>query len=79
MTTSIFTDSRVNRDINMGKCHSICVEYAKKATGQDRVFGGGTMTWNDYTSNSWKRDRFDIQVKATLDFNLHTVTIEAKS
>ena len=79
MTTSIFTDSRVNRDINMGKCNSICVEYANKVTGQNRAFGGGAMTWNDYTSNSWKKDRFDIQVKVILDFNLHTVTVETKA
>jgi len=78
MATSIFTDSRVNRDITMGKCNSICVEYANKVTGQNRAFGGGEMTWDGYTSNSWKKNHFDIQVKVSLDFNLNTVTVETK-
>ena len=79
METSIFTDKRVNRDITMGKCNSICVEYANKVTGQHRAFGAGEMTYDNYTSTSWKRDRFDIQVKVILDFNLHSVTVETKA
>ena len=79
MTQKFFKDSRANRDGNMGFYNRLCVEFANKATGQHRAFGGGEMTWDYYTSTSWAKNRYDIQVKVFIDFNTQTITVTTKS
>lgn len=73
----IFSDSRVNRDANMGFYNRLCVEYANKAFGQWRAFGAGEMNHDYYTSTSWKGNRNDIQVTVFLDFNTNTIKVTA--
>lgn len=78
MTQKIFKDSRANRDHNLGFYNRMCVEYANKVFGQNRAFGGGTMSWDYYTSTSWRRTHDDIAISVYIDFNTNTVTVTAK-
>lgn len=78
MTPKIFKDSRANRDHNMGFYNRMCVEYANKVFGQHRAFGGGEMSWDYYTSTSWRRTHDDIAISVYIDFNTNTVTVTAK-
>lgn len=74
MTTTI-NDCRANRHYCFGQYIQICEDVVKSHLGLDKKFGGGSMTWNNFKSTSYKCTRDDVQVEVFIDFNRHTVTI----
>ena len=68
-------DARINRDNNFGGYCRLAAELVEQATGMKRTFGGGTMTWNDFHSTSYRHTWGDCQVDVTMDFNNHKATI----
>ena len=77
MKTLTISDSRINRDNNFGGYQRLSSELVKSATGYDKEFNGGSMSWDNYTGTAYKKTHFDdVQIDITLDFNSHTATIK---
>lgn len=69
------TDARINRDNNMGGYGMLAAELVEQATGMKRSFGGCTMSYDEYTTTSYRHTHRDCQVSVVMDFNKHTMTI----
>ena len=76
MNTKTIYDERINRNNNFGGYCRLSRELVKQATGYDKKFAGGEMSWNEYKSTAYKETHFeDVQVHIVLDFNTHKATI----
>ena len=75
MKTLTINDSRINRNNTMGGYQDLSSEIVKSATGFDKKFEGGQMSWNEYKGTAYKQNSNDVQVDIVLDFNTGTAII----
>ena len=76
MNTKEIYDKRINRDNNFGGYEKLSNELVKKATGYDKKFKGGSMSWNEFKSTAYRQTHYDdVQIDIVLDFNTHKATI----
>lgn len=72
-----FTDNRISRDLCVYQFNDIANEYLQREFGRE-VNGGCSMTWTEFETQSYAKDRTEKQINVVIDYLKQTITLSHK-
>lgn len=72
-----FKDTRISRDLCMYQFEELANEYLEREFGR-QVKGGCSMTWHTFETQSYAKDRTEVQINVLIHYESQTITLSHK-
>lgn len=69
-----FTDNRISRDLCVMQFIDIANEYLQSEFGRE-VKGGSSMSWTEFKTQSYAKDRTEVQINVVINYDKKTITL----
>lgn len=77
MTIKKYEDSRISRDLCIMQFNEIANEYLLREFGRE-VDGVCRMTWTEFETQSYAKDRTEVQINVVINYDKKTITLSHK-
>lgn len=69
-----FTDNRISKDLCVMQFNEIANEYLQREFGR-KVNGGSSMSWTEFETQSYAKDRTEAQINVVINYDKKTITL----
>lgn len=76
VTLKIMNDARASRSYAAWQYLDLAREAVRELFGVERVFGGWSMGYYEFSTTSWPQDRTDSKYEVYIDFNEHKISVK---